>query len=197
TSAPAAAKPSAIERPIPRLPPATSTRRRLNEMCMAASRRTERRSGTPTGIMRGMEPRSKPAPQRSARRRLLAALAASAIAAASPALARDAAAAPAVGRRGKVSWYGRRFAARRTASGEAFDPDALTMAHRALPFGTLVRVTNLRNRRSVVVRVNDRGPHVGDRIADVSLGAARALGMVRSGVVEARLEPLGSPTPAR
>jgi len=136
-------------------------------------------------------------PGREARRSLLAALAATAFVARAPALARS----PTfdgVGRqRGKVSWYGRRFAARRTASGEPFDPDALTMAHRALPFGTLVRVTNLHNRRAVVVRVNDRGPHIGNRIADVSLGAARALGMVRSGVVEARLELLVTPTPAR
>jgi len=138
-----------------------------------------------------------PLPGREARRSVLAALAATAFVARAPALARS----PAfdgVGRqRGKVSWYGRRFAGRRTASGEPFEPDALTMAHRALPFGTLVRVTNLRNRRAVVVRVNDRGPHVGSRIADVSLGAARALGMVRSGVVEARLELLVTPTPAR
>lgn len=95
--------------------------------------------------------------------------------------------------RGRVSWYGRRFAGRVTASGEVFDAEALTMAHRALPFGTRVRVTNLRNRRSVVVRVNDRGPHTGGRIGDVSLAAARALGMLRNGVVEARLELLDPP----
>ena len=132
-----------------------------------------------------------PLPGREARRSVLAALAASAFVARVPALARPPPAASVGRQRGKVSWYGRRFAARRTASGEPFDPEALTMAHRALPFGTLVRVTNLRNRRSVVVRVNDRGPHTGGRIADVSLAAARALGMLRSGVVEARLELLG------
>lgn len=96
--------------------------------------------------------------------------------------------------RGRISFYGRRFAQRSTASGEPFDPHAFTMAHRTLPFGTLVRVTNLRNHRSVIVRVNDRGPHVDRRVADVSLAAARALGMVRLGVVEARLEPLEVPT---
>ncbi|RPH65836.1 MAG: septal ring lytic transglycosylase RlpA family protein [Burkholderiales bacterium] len=92
--------------------------------------------------------------------------------------------------RGTVSWYGRRFEGRTTASGEPFDPDALTMAHPTLPFGAAVRVTNLRNRRSVVVRVNDRGPHVPGRIADLSLAAARALGMLRAGLAEARLELL-------
>lgn len=96
--------------------------------------------------------------------------------------------------RGRISFYGRRFAQRSTASGEPFDPQAFTMAHRTLPFGTLVRVTNLRNHRSVIVRVNDRGPHVDRRVGDVSLAAARALGMVRLGVVEARLEPLDMPT---
>ncbi len=92
--------------------------------------------------------------------------------------------------RGPISYYGRRFESKITASGEPFDADALTMAHRALPFGSMVRVTNLRNRRSVVVRVNDRGPHVAGRIADVSLAAARALGMVGRGIVPARLEVL-------
>ncbi|HRA77935.1 MAG TPA: septal ring lytic transglycosylase RlpA family protein [Burkholderiaceae bacterium] len=144
-----------------------------------------------------MDPRPMRLPGRKARRSVLAALAASAFVARAPALARPPPSGIIGRQRGKVSWYGRRFAARRTASGEPFDPDALTMAHRALPFGALVRVTNLHNRRAVVVRVNDRGPHVGNRIADVSLGAARVLGMVRSGVVEARLELLATPTPAR
>ncbi|MGD9944991.1 MAG: septal ring lytic transglycosylase RlpA family protein [Burkholderiaceae bacterium] len=92
--------------------------------------------------------------------------------------------------RGRVSFYGKRFAQRATASGERFDPDDLTMAHRSLPFGSTVKVTNLRNRRSVIVRVNDRGPHLRSRIADVSLGAARMLGMLRHGVIDARLEIL-------
>jgi rare lipoprotein A len=93
--------------------------------------------------------------------------------------------------KGRASYYGRRFAGRRTASGERFQPEGLTMAHRRLPFGTLVRVTNARNGRSVVVRVNDRGPFVRSRVADVSLGAARRLGMLRSGVVDARFEVIG------
>ena len=84
--------------------------------------------------------------------------------------------------------YGDGFAGRKTASGETFDPGALTMAPRSLPFGTLVRVTNLENRRSVEVVVNDRGPFVRGRIADLSEAAARRIGMVSDGVVEALLE---------
>jgi len=90
--------------------------------------------------------------------------------------------------RGRVSLYGEDFAGKTTANGETFDPDALTMAHRTLPFGTRVRVTNLENQRSVVVTVNDRGPFVAGRIADLSLGAARQIGMVASGVIDAILE---------
>lgn len=91
---------------------------------------------------------------------------------------------------GQISWYGERFAGRPTASGERFEPSALTMAHRQLPFGTQVRVTNPANGASVVLRVNDRGPFVGGRVADVSYGAARRLGMVEQGVITAHLEPL-------
>ena len=92
--------------------------------------------------------------------------------------------------RGRISLYGDGFAGRKTASGEPFDPAALTMAHRTMAFGTRVRVTNLENRRSVEVVVNDRGPFVRGRIADVSEAAARRLGMVADGVVEAELEIL-------
>ena len=95
------------------------------------------------------------------------------------------------GATGRISWYGQRFAGRRTASGEPFDPSAMTMAHPTWPMHTIVRVTNLRNDRSVVVRVNDRGPHTGRRIADVSQEAARRLGMTRRGVIVGRIEPLG------
>ena len=84
------------------------------------------------------------------------------------------------------------FAGRKTASGDTFDPDALTMAHRTLPFGTKVRVTNLRNQRSVEVVVNDRGPAVAGRIADLSPAAARGIGLT-DGVVEARIEVLSMP----
>lgn len=92
---------------------------------------------------------------------------------------------------GVVSWYGAAFHDRLTASGERFDSSAMTMAHPTLPFGTRVRVTNLRNGRSVVVRVNDRGPFVGKRIADLSHAAAAEIGLLRRGVGKARIEVLG------
>jgi rare lipoprotein A len=97
---------------------------------------------------------------------------------------------------GKIAWYGKKFAGRRTASGESFNPEALTMAHKTLPFGTRVKVTNLANKKSVILRVNDRGPTQADRVGDVSLAAARALGMVRSGVADAELEVV-SEAPAK
>jgi len=92
--------------------------------------------------------------------------------------------------RGRISMYGKEFGGKKTASGELFDPAALTMAHRTLPFGTRVRVTNLESQRSVEVVVNDRGPFVAGRIADLSEAAARRIGMVNEGVVEARLDIL-------
>ena len=92
--------------------------------------------------------------------------------------------------RGTISHYGKGFAGKPTASGETFDPDQLTMAHRTLPFGTLVRVTNLENRQSVEVVVNDRGPYVAGRVADLSAAAARQIGMVADGVVDAMIEVL-------
>ena len=79
---------------------------------------------------------------------------------------------------------------KQTASGERFDEFAMTAAHPTLPFGTRVRVTNLENRRSVIVRVNDRGPFVDGRVIDLSLAAARALGIVDEGVVLVRLQAL-------
>jgi rare lipoprotein A len=77
-----------------------------------------------------------------------------------------------------------------TASGEHFNPHGLTAAHRTLPFGTMVRVTNLRTGRSVVVRINDRGPFIRGRIIDLSLGAARAVGLHRSGVARVKISVL-------
>lgn len=91
---------------------------------------------------------------------------------------------------GRASWYGGKFHGRRTANGERFDMDDLTAAHRTLPFGTKVRVTNARNGRSVVVRINDRGPFIGGRVIDLSRGAADAIGMVRTGVAPVRIERL-------
>jgi len=89
---------------------------------------------------------------------------------------------------GKASWYGRQFQGHRTASGEAFDLNMLTCAHRTLPIGSLLRVTNLSNRRSIMVRVNDRGPVPSGVIVDLSYGAARSLGFSRRGSAHVRLE---------
>ena len=91
---------------------------------------------------------------------------------------------------GRISFYGARFHGQRTASGERFDQHALTAAHPTLPFGTRLRVTNLANGKSVVVRVNDRGPFTKNRILDVSRAAAQQLGMIDAGVVRARVEVL-------
>jgi rare lipoprotein A len=89
--------------------------------------------------------------------------------------------------RGLASWYGSENGSE-TASGEPFDPNALTAAHRRLPFGTIVRVTNLENGRSVEVRINDRGPWRGGRILDVSEAAADVLEMKSSGTVKVELK---------
>ena len=91
---------------------------------------------------------------------------------------------------GKASYYGARHHGRKTASGERFDQHALTAAHRSLPFGSRVRVTNLGNGNSVVVRINDRGPYAKGRIIDLSHKAAERLGMLRDGVVVVRVEQL-------
>ena len=92
---------------------------------------------------------------------------------------------------GLASWYGEFHHGLRTASGEIFDMGAMTAAHRSLPLGTRLQVTNLENGRSARVRVNDRGPYVADRVLDLSRGAARALGMVERGVALVRLELIG------
>ncbi len=92
---------------------------------------------------------------------------------------------------GLASWYGPGFHGRRTASGQRFNQYGLTAAHRSLPFGTKVKVTNIRNGRSAIVRINDRGPYSGRRIIDLSAGAARAIGMYNSGVGNVKLEILG------
>jgi rare lipoprotein A len=91
---------------------------------------------------------------------------------------------------GVASYYADEFHGRQTANGETFDMHAMTAAHCTLPFNTRVRVTNLDNGRSVVVRINDRGPFVKNRIIDLSYGAARAVGMIGSGTARVRLEVL-------
>ena len=97
--------------------------------------------------------------------------------------------------RGPASFYHDALAGRPTASGEPYDPRGLTAAHRSLPFGTRVRVTNLINGESVVVRVNDRGPFVKPRVIDLSRAAARELRMIRRGIAPVRLEVLAEETP--
>lgn len=91
---------------------------------------------------------------------------------------------------GGASYYGARHHGKRTASGETFNQNAMTAAHRQLPFGTRVKVTNLNNDRSVIVRINDRGPHGRGRVIDVSRKAAEQLGMLRSGVAKVRVQSL-------
>ena len=89
---------------------------------------------------------------------------------------------------GVASYYGPGFHGRRTANGERFDMHAMTAAHRTLPFGTLVKVTNLSNGKSTVVRVTDRGPYVGNRVIDLSVAAAKQIGSTHSGVAQVSLE---------
>jgi rare lipoprotein A len=93
-------------------------------------------------------------------------------------------------RLGRASYYGYGFAGRKTASGDVFHPEELTAAHRFLPLGTKVRVTNLVNGRSVLVTINDRGPYVRGRNIDLSLGAARELGMLSCGVTQVLISEL-------
>jgi len=91
---------------------------------------------------------------------------------------------------GTASYYARSFQGRKTASGERYDMNRLTAAHRIYPFGTALRVTHLGNGRNVVVRVNDRGPFARGRIIDLSFAAARRLDMVRSGTARVRIEAI-------
>ena len=92
---------------------------------------------------------------------------------------------------GVASYYGQAHQGKKTANGEIFDMNKLTAAHRSLPFGASVRVTNLANHRSVVVRINDRGPFIQGRIIDLSQAAAERLGMIKAGVVRVGVEVLG------
>ena len=94
---------------------------------------------------------------------------------------------------GTASWYGPNFHGQKTASGELFNKEALTAAHPVLPIGTRVRVTKLDTNESVDVEINDRGPFVNGRIIDLSLGAARALNMLKDGTAKVRLEVLFTP----
>lgn len=94
---------------------------------------------------------------------------------------------------GAASWYGRQFHGRPTASGERFDMHAMTAAHRSLPLNCYIRVTNKNNGKSVVVKVNDRGPFHGNRVLDLSYGAAKAIGIVNSGTGNVTIERVEGP----
>jgi rare lipoprotein A len=96
---------------------------------------------------------------------------------------------------GLAAYYSRRLQGGRTASGERFNNGALTTAHQTLPFGTRARVTNLKNNKSVVLRVNDRGPTQPNRVVDVSRAAAERLGFVRAGLTEVKIEVIEVPKP--
>ena len=92
---------------------------------------------------------------------------------------------------GKASWYGPGFHGRLTANGERYNQNAMTAAHKSLRFGTRVKVTNLNNGRSVIVRINDRGPFIKGRVIDLSAAAARSLNMIHSGVAPVKVTILG------
>jgi len=94
---------------------------------------------------------------------------------------------------GVASWYGQEFQGNTTASGESFDLNGFTAAHLTLPFGTTIRVTNLKNNKNILLRVNDRGPHIGRRLIDVSWAAAKRLGFVHSGTTPVRVEVVTYP----
>ena len=94
---------------------------------------------------------------------------------------------------GNASWYGPEFNGRKTADGERFDSEALTAAHPNLPFGSIIRVVNPRNRKFELVRINDRGPYQDGREIDVSYRVARKIGLLQSGVCRVRLELLELP----
>ncbi|HEX5412217.1 MAG TPA: septal ring lytic transglycosylase RlpA family protein [Terriglobia bacterium] len=94
---------------------------------------------------------------------------------------------------GVASWYGADFQGLPTASGPPFDMDAMTCAHRKLPLGTRIRVTDLMNLRSAVLKVNDRGPFVGNRVLDVSRAAAKCLGFLGAGLAPVRIEVVSYP----
>ena len=94
---------------------------------------------------------------------------------------------------GRASWYGRLFQHKKTASGEPYDMHDFTAAHRTLPLGSWVKVTNLKNEKSVMVRINDRGPVLKSRILDLSYGAAMILGMDGDGIAKVRLDLIETP----
>lgn len=94
---------------------------------------------------------------------------------------------------GTASWYGRQFHGRKTASGETFDMNGMTAAHRSLPLNCYIRVTNKNNGKSVIVKVNDRGPFHGNRVLDLSYGAAKQIGITNAGTAKVSIERVQGP----
>lgn len=94
--------------------------------------------------------------------------------------------------KGKASFYSKKFHGRKTAGGERVDSEAFAAAHRSLPFNTMVEITNLDNNRSVIVRINDRGPFSKGRVVDMTYAAAKAIGMIQRGVANVQLRVVGS-----
>lgn len=119
----------------------------------------------------------------------------SATSGAPPAIERQPAIAGQYAEEGVASWYGVPFDGHRTSNGEIYDMHQFTAAHRTLPFNSVVRVTNLQNGKQTEVRINDRGPFVGNRIIDLSLSAAQAIDMVGPGTAQVRLEIMAGPNP--
>ncbi|TPE45453.1 septal ring lytic transglycosylase RlpA family protein [Pontibacter mangrovi] len=109
-----------------------------------------------------------------------------------PTFAQNNNAGPAKVQQGDASWYGSRYHGRKTSSGERYNKNAMTAAHKTLPFGTKVKVTNLDNNQWVILRINDRGPFVGDRIIDVSEAAAQKLDFHSKGIGHVKIEVLDS-----
>jgi rare lipoprotein A len=102
---------------------------------------------------------------------------------------------PILSEEGLATWYTAPYKGRKSANGQVFDDDALTAAHRTLPMGSLVRVTNMRTRQSAVMRITDRGPFVEDRMLDLTIASAKAIGIYRSGMEEVRMDVYRTPKP--
>ncbi|MEX2336854.1 MAG: septal ring lytic transglycosylase RlpA family protein [Fulvivirga sp.] len=98
---------------------------------------------------------------------------------------------------GRASFYADKFEGRTTANGEIYSHSKLTAAHKILPFGTMVRITNLENNRSIVARINDRGPFIAGRIIDLSRSAAQKLRFIRQGVIEVKIEIINKIDPKK
>ncbi len=94
------------------------------------------------------------------------------------------------GRKGKASWYGPKFHGKKTATGERYNMYAMTAAHKTLPLSSYAEVTNLKNHRTVIVRINDRGPYYGNRVMDLSYAAAKELGIQKAGTGSVEIKPL-------